>query len=373
MKKLLLFPLMSLIFFGCSNSNTFTLNATTDHENDLKVLLIKIGDDNRPKAIDSTNVVEGKFSFSDSIAVPEMHYIVFDKQRENLPVILEPGEITVKIYKDSVKNSKILGTKSNLDFAKYMKETTDLYTELSKIQFEIRSANVEMDSLVVDDLNNQFESMKNKLTDYELNFIKVNNDSYLSTLILQRMVMQQEIKIEKAEELYNSFTEIIKKTKSSIEIKKNIELIKESLKESPTIGSLAPKFSGPGLDGNIIALDDIKSKVIMIDFWASWCSPCRVENPFLVYLNTKYNTDQFQVVGVSLDRESEKWNSAIESDKLDSWIHISHLKFWGEPIAKLYNVRQMPTTFVLDKNKRVIGMNIKGDELDKLILKQLSL
>jgi len=185
--------------------------------------------------------------------------------------------------------------------------------------------------------------------------------------------MQQEIKIEKAEELYNSFTEIIKKTKSSIEIKKNIELIKESLKESPTIGSLAPKFSGPGLDGNIIALDDIKSKVIMIDFWASWCSPCRVENPFLVYLNTKYNTDQFQVVGVSLDRESEKWNSAIESDKLDSWIHISHLKFWGEPIAKLYNVRQMPTTFVLDKNKRVIGMNIKGDELDKLILKQLSL
>lgn len=373
MKKLLLFPLMSLIFFGCSNSNTFTLNATTDHENDLKVLLIKIGDDNRPKAIDSTNVVEGKFSFSDSIAVPEMHYIVFDKQRENLPVILEPGEITVKIYKDSVKTSKILGTKSNLDFAKYMKETTDLYTELSKIQFEIRSANVERDSLVVDDLNNQFESMKNKLTDYELNFIKVNNDSYLSTLILQRMVMQQEIKIEKAEELYNSFTEIIKKTKSSIEIKKNIELIKESLKESPTIGSLAPKFSGPGLDGNIIALDDIKSKVIMIDFWASWCSPCRVENPFLVYLNTKYNTDQFQVVGVSLDRESEKWNSAIESDKLDSWIHISHLKFWGEPIAKLYNVRQMPTTFVLDKNKRVIGMNIKGDELDKLILKQLSL
>jgi len=364
---------MSLIFFGCSNSNTFTLNATTDHENDLKVLLIKIGDDNRPKAIDSTNVVEGKFSFSDSIAVPEMHYIVFDKQRENLPVILEPGEITVKIYKDSVKTSKILGTKSNLDFAKYMKETTDLYTELSKIQFEIRSANVERDSLVVDDLNNQFESMKNKLTDYDLNFIKVNNDSYLSTLILQRMVMQQEIKIEKAEELYNSFTEIIKKTKSSIEIKKNIELIKESLKESPTIGSLAPKFSGPGLDGNIIALDDIKSKVIMIDFWASWCSPCRVENPFLVYLNTKYNTDQFQVVGVSLDRESEKWNSAIESDKLDSWIHISHLKFWGEPIAKLYNVRQMPTTFVLDKNKRVIGMNIKGDELDKLILKQLSL
>jgi len=373
MKKLLLLSLLSLFIFSCSNTSTFTLEATTDHENDLKVLLIKIGDDNRPKAIDSTNVFEGKFSFSDSIAIPEMHYIVFDKQRENLPVVLEPGKITIKIYKDSIKASKISGTKSNLDFAMYMNETTDLYTELSKIQFEIRSANIERDSMVVDDLNDQFESMKTKLTDYELNFIKVNNDSYLSTLILQRMVMQQEIKIEDAEELFNSFTEIIKKTKSSVETKKNIELIKESLKESPTIGSLAPKFSGPSLDGTSIALDDVKSKVIMIDFWASWCAPCRVENPFLVYLNTKYNTDQFQVVGVSLDREREKWVSAIESDFLDNWIHVSNLKFWAEPIGKLYNVRQMPTTFILDENKRVIGMNLKGKELDKLISKQLSL
>lgn len=373
MKKLLLFSLLSFFFFGCSNQTTFTLDATTDHENDLKVFLIKIGDDNRPKAIDSTNVAEGKFSFSDSIAIPEMHYIVFDKQRENLPVILEPGKITVKIYKDSVRTSKVSGTKSNEDFAKYMIETTDIYTELSKIQFEIRNANIEMDSMVVDDLNDQFESMKAKLTDYDLNFIKVNNDSYLSILILQRMVMQQEIKIEEAEEFYNNFTEIIKITKSSIETKKNIELIKESLKESPTIGSLAPKFSGPGIDRNIITLDEVNSKVIMIDFWASWCAPCREENPSLVYLNTKYNTDQFQVIGVSLDRDNEKWISAIESDKLDNWIHISHLKFWGEPIGKLYNVRQMPTSFVLDKDKRVIGMNLKGNELDKLILKQLSL
>ncbi len=224
--------------------------------------------------------------------------------------------------------------------------------------------------------NNSFIQSFNIKTGIQLedsNFIKINNDSYLPTLILQRMVMQQEIKFEEAEEFYNNFTEIIKKTKSAIEIKKNIESIKESLKESPTIGSLAPKFSGPSLDGTSIALDDVKSKVIMIDFWASWCAPCRVENPFLVYLNTKYNTDQFQVVGVSLDREREKWVSAIETDFLDNWIHVSNLKFWAEPIGKLYNVRQMPTTFILDENKRVIGMNLKGKELDKLISKQLSL
>ncbi len=373
MKKLLQFYLLTFLFFSCSNSTTFNLEATTDHNNDQKVFLIQIDENNRPKAIDSTLVIEGRFSFSDSISIPEMHYVVFDKQRENLPVILEPGKIIVKVYKDSVRASKVTGTKSNEDFVRYMSETSDFYTELNKIQLEIRNANIMMDSMVVNDLNDQFESMKVKLSDYDLNFIKNNNDSYLPTLILQRMVMQQEIKVEEAEEFYDNFTEIIKKTKSSIEIKKNIDLIKESLKESPTIGSLAPQFSGPGLDGNNITLEDVKSKVIMIDFWASWCAPCRVENPSLVYLNTKYNTDQFQIIGISLDKEKEKWISAIKSDYLNDWIHISNLKFWAEPIGKLYNVRQMPTTFVLDENKRVIGMNLKGDDLENLIKKQLSL
>ena len=107
MKKILLFSLLSFFFFGCSNTATFTLDATTDHENDLKVFLIKIGEDNSPNGSFTINEREGKFSFSDSIAIPEMHYIVFEKQRENLPVILEPGKITVKIYKDSVITSKM--------------------------------------------------------------------------------------------------------------------------------------------------------------------------------------------------------------------------------------------------------------------------
>lgn len=373
MKRIILLLLFCFTALSCSNSATYTLEANTDHDEDQKVFLIKIGDDNSPKAIDSTIVKQGKFSFTDSITIPEMHYVVFDKQRENLPVILEPGKVNAKIYKDSIRTSKVTGTKSNEDFAKYMKETSEFYLELSKIQFEIRNANIQRDSMVVDDLNDQFEAMKTKLSDYELNFINVNNDSYLSSLILQRMVMQQEIGVEKAEEFYNNFTDLIKKTKSSIQTKENIELLIESLKESPTVGSLAPKFSGPGLNKNIIALDDIKSKVVMIDFWASWCGPCRNENPFLVYLNSKYNNDQFQIIGISLDKDMESWTSAIENDHLENWVHISHLQFWSEPIAKLYKVRQMPTSFVLDENKKIIGMNLKGNELDNLILKQLSL
>ena len=126
---------------------------------------------------------------------------------------------------------------------------------------------------------------------------------------------------------------------------------------SPTIGSLAPKFSGPNVEGDIIDFENINSKVIMIDFWASWCAPCRVENPHLVSLNSKYKNDEFQIVGISLDRDKESWVNAINEDNLSNWVHISHVKFWNEPIAKLYNITRMPTTFILNSEKRIIAMD----------------
>ena len=119
----------------------------------------------------STKVLEGKFSFSDSISVPEMHYVVFDKQRENLPVVLEPGKINLKVYKDSIRASKVTGTKSNNDFTAYKLKTKDFYSELTKIQNEIRTANFMKDTELIDDLTSQFESLRGKLLKYEESFV----------------------------------------------------------------------------------------------------------------------------------------------------------------------------------------------------------
>lgn len=369
MKKYIYLLLVLIFSYGCTN-NTFTINAETNHDEDLNVFLVKLGESNLPVVIDSTKVFEGKFSFTDSISVPEMHYVVFDKQRENLPVVLEPGTINVKVYKDSLRSSRVLGTKSNDDFTTYKIKTKDFYIELNKVQSEMRNANFAMDTLLLSDLNSQFESLKNKLRTYEESFIVENNDSYLSSLILQRMLMNKEIETEKIESYFLRFTDIIKSTKSSIEIKNKLdELNKDN--ETPSIGSLAPDFTGPGLFAEPLSLSDVKSKVILLDFWASWCAPCRVENPSLVNLKSKYTDDEFEIVGVSLDRDMESWIGAIENDKIKDWVHISNLKFWGEPIAKLYKVIQMPTTFVLDEAKNIIGVDVKGSDLDAMIASQL--
>ena len=310
--------------------------------------------------------------FTDSIVVPEMHYIYFENERENLPLVLEPGTIKIEIFKDSMRSSKITGTKSNEDFFRYVKQTKSFYVELDKIQSELRGTSLS-DSLISNDLKDQFEQMRSKLNDYELDFMNTNNDSYISTLILQRMLTQQEIELENAEKIYENFTDLIKKTNSSKSIKEGIDYLNESKKQSPTIGSIAPDFSGPDLNGNVVDFSDVKSKVIMVDFWASWCGPCRIENPHLVSLNKKYPNDEFQIVGVSLDRDKESWANAINDDGLENWIHVSHVKFWNEPIAKLYNITRMPTTFVLNSEKRIIAMDSKGSDLEKIIIKQLSL
>jgi thiol-disulfide isomerase/thioredoxin len=373
MKRFFALLIVFLSIQACSNNSTFLIEASTDHEDGKKVFLIEIDPANRPQAIDSTEVYEGKFSFTDSIIVPEMHYVYFDKQRENLPVVLEPGTIKIKVFKDSIRSSEVTGTKSNLDFSKYLNDTSGFYQELNKIQSEIRNATINQDSIITSDLKEQFEEVRLKVLDFEINFISNNNDSYISSLILQRMLMQQEIELDKAEKLYENFTDLIKLTSSSVNIKQGLDYLKESKKESPTVGFLAPNFSGPDLNGDVIDFKDINSKVIMLDFWASWCAPCRVENPSLVSLNTKYNTDEFQIVGISLDRDKESWENAIKEDGLDNWIHISHVKFWNEPIAKLYDITKMPTSFILNSDKKIIGMDVKGADLEKIIIKQLSL
>lgn len=369
MKNYIILLITISFLFSCSN-NTYTINGETNHESNLNVFLVKIGNSNLPVMIDSTIVSEGKFSFTDSISIPEMHYIVFDKQRENLPVVLEPGTINLKIYKDSIRASKVSGTKSNEDFTTYKSKTKDFYDELTKIQNEIRTANFMKDTVLIRDLTTQFESLRTKLLQYEESFIVENNDSYLSSLILQRMLMNQELEFETIESYFSRFTEIIKKTKSSKEIKNRINEVIES-KNAISIGSTAPDFEGPGLDGEPISLSDVKSKIILLDFWASWCGPCRIENPDLVKLKNKYSSNEFEIVGISLDRDRDSWINAIKNDNIENWVHISNLKFWGEPIAKLYKVIQMPTTFLLDENRNVIGKDVKGIDLENLISEHL--
>lgn len=370
MKKLLL--LLVIVLYSCSNKTEFTLSVSSDIDSDEMAYLVQYKE-NVPVLKDSMSVVDGKFVFSDSIVVPEMHYIFFKNIKGNIPVVLEPGNINITLYKDSIRSSKITGTKSNDDFKLYIDQSSSLINELNNIQNEINYNIALNDSLLVDDLEKQFVDMRNKLTDYEFNFMKDNNDSYISALILQRMVFERSIDYDQADSIMNTFDQSLKLTSPYTAVEKIIENFKLSNTEAPRIGSFAPKFSGPGLNGEVISLDGINSKYILIDFWASWCAPCRVENPGLAELLTRYSKDDFSILGVSLDMNMASWKKAIEMDGIESWVHISNLKYFNDPIAKLYDISAegIPSSFLLNPERKIIARNIKGEDLEFVLNAEL--
>ncbi len=135
-------------------------------------------------------------------------------------------------------------------------------------------------------------------------------------------------------------------------------------------GSPAPEISLPDPDGNTVTLSSFKGKVVLIDFWASWCNPCRKENPNMVRIYNKYHSRGFEILGVSLDKTKESWVKAIADDKL-SWTHCSDLKFWQSEAALTYNVSAVPYTVLIDREGKIIAKGLRGDELEARLEKIL--
>jgi thiol-disulfide isomerase/thioredoxin len=153
--------------------------------------------------------------------------------------------------------------------------------------------------------------------------------------------------------LYEKLSDRIQKTKSAKNIQKLLYPPEEDI-EFPGVGQSVSPFEAPNPQGDIVALDDVRGELTVIDFWASWCKPCRDQSPALVQMHKTYADKGVAFISVSLDRNASSWTQAIASDNLD-WTHVSNLKYWQDPIAKLYNVRSIPELFLIDESGRVLA------------------
>ena len=129
------------------------------------------------------------------------------------------------------------------------------------------------------------------------------------------------------------------------------------------IGSMAPDISLTSPDGKVVKLSSLKGKVVLIDFWASWCGPCRAENPAVVGIYNKYKSKGFEIFGVSLDTDPAKWKAAIAKDNL-TWFHVSDLQGWSSSAAQLYKVNSIPFTVLLDKDGRILEKGLRSHQLE---------
>lgn len=377
MRNLFLVTLL-ILFVSCqSTSGDYTINISADVEDDHQIFLVNFDESNKPNVIDTLYVKDGLTSYSGVSKLPDYQSLWVNGIRGSVPVFVEPGEITVELYKDSIQASKVSGTKTNVAFKRYIDEINPLFKSFYDIQNEMRNAMVSRDSLGYKDLEEQLKEMETKFNDYQIDYTKSNPDSYISAMVLIQLVMNKAIENEAAYEIYNGFSKTIKKTKSAVKIyelvaPKEAEETEEAAQDGEVnVGDKAPDFSAPNPNDIAVSLNTSLGKLTVLDFWASWCGPCRVDSPNLVKVYNTYKDKGLAIVGISLDQQKESWKKAIDNDKLD-WTHVSYLKRWDDPIAAIYGVRSIPQLFLLDENGVVIAKERHATDfipvLEKILL-----
>ena len=321
------------------------------------------------KTTDTAIVSNGSFSFRGKINGVEMRTLTIDGLNGQTNIVLEPGKIQVTIYKDSIFSSTSVGTPNNDVFDDYKKQYKKQYNIISSLRDSIlKLAN---NPIILKQLNIKMKSQKILLKNFGFNFIKTYPDSDFSLTLLNSALGQKGFDIDLAKEAYDKINISIKtKTVENQIISNQIKtkLNKAKKTELVKIGEKVPAFSGPNSKGILLDLNKIKGKVTIIDFWASWCKPCRIENPNLVNLYDKYHDNGLEIISISLDSETQRlaWIKAIEKDQLN-WFNISTLKSWNDPIAQLYGVNSIPATFIIDQDGVLIDKQLRGSQLDERI------
>ena len=373
MKKLLfrLFSLSYLLFLSScgSSDNQFELIGNADVSDGTMIYVLQADQNNQPYIKDSTSVQSNSFKFKGISSTPQISYIQVQGVNGYVLAILENGDIKADIYKDSISKSKVYGTKSNDDFIKYKSETKSLVDVMNNISSDAQNAIMSGDVVTAMELEKEYNSKEREVMLYEWDFIVDNLDSYMSALLLEVFMIENKVSKDSIIDVYESFSNRIKVS----DVGKNIADLLSQFEDPIEVGEIAPDFTAPSIDGPDITLSNVllDNKVTLLDFWAAWCRPCRIENPNLVRLHKKYKDAGFDIIGVSLDRTREQWEQAVIDDNLP-WTQVSNLNFWNDPVARRYSIRAIPQSYLLNKDGLVMGKNLRGQELEDRILSLLN-
>lgn len=374
-KKIVFLSLIVCLFSCKEEQNGYEINASVDSSANNQVAQLFRMDNSNRIIEDSTTVKDGKIVFKGNIESPDIHFITINSINGSLPIILENTKMNITIYKDSLPKSLIEGSKENDITKKYIKEAKFLSVLNKKLMERSKKAQQSGSPEAMAAIRTSYDSFIKVAIDFDKAFIKENGDYTFAAITLERIVRGNSSSTEEIEELYNSFSEKVKQSNPAKKVETYIKDNKNKKKSVPAIiGNIAPDFSGLTPEGKTLSLNDVKSKVTIIDFWASWCKPCRRENPNVVKLYEKYHDKGLEIIGVSLDNNGQKnrWVKAIEQDGL-TWPQISNLKGWKEPVAVQYGVRSIPATFILDKTGKIVATRLRGKALEDKVEELLSL
>jgi len=329
---------------------------------------------------------EGTFSLTRKIEFPSFYLLKTD-QSNFLTMLLEPGQkIELNAYSDSLNYpNNISGSRGTELMIEYNKKLRKTIKELSGLRtIYLQNLGSPQLAAVMDQLDSTAQIYLNDINSYTKRYIKDNLTSLVSLVALYQQVapgeyvlhpekdLQYFISVDSSMSILYPDYEPVKSLHQQIQ--KLVSDAKAQDLVSPVAieGGEAPEITLTSPEGDTIKLSSTRGTVVLLDFWASWCSPCRKENPNLVKAYNLYHSKGFQIYQVSLDKTRDAWIKGIKDDHLEKWIHVSDVKYWNSIVVPLYRIESIPANFLLDKEGRIIASNLRGEMLQSKLAQLFS-
>jgi len=308
---------------------------------------------------DSARIIVGRFTFSGKTATPLLSYLTIKGSHagEMTSLFLENGTTTITAVADSLKSAKISGGAAESEYLQFLSDTKIFDDKENALESASESAGD--NKAVQDSLSKAGDSVELSRTAFTKQYIKAHPASFVAAEQI-KLLYSYNPDVKAFDSAYNGLDQTVKQ---SVVGRKIAEMLATDKKTD--VGQVAPDFTLADVNGNPLKLSDYaKGHVVLLDFWASWCGPCRGENPNVVKAYQAFHDKGFTVLGVSLDEKKEAWVKAIGDDHLN-WGQVSDLKGWSSDVASLYGIRGIPMNYLLDKEGKIVAKGLRGDALDK--------
>jgi peroxiredoxin len=361
-------PMVLLAQAKWKGEQSFTIQGTvTALQKPAKVYLnIRRCGDNK---LDSTEVKEGKFSFSGMLAEPTIANLLLKVQdpgqadnpgsnkTDLLTLFLDKGNMVITT-EDSISHATVTGSVANADYTRLNELLKDVNGRLAELEQQYRQLYMAEDEEGMKKLEPQFDELEAQQKQILGDYLKNNSNSPIALFVLNKYA-DYEIDLAEIEPMFNRLGKHIRSTPSGKDFATGLEAAKKT-----AVGQPAIDFAQPDKDGKNVSLAAYKGKYVLLGFWASWCGPCRAENPNVLKAYSRFREKGFDVLSISLDEKREKWLAAIQADNL-AWTQVSDLKGWKNEVAEKYGIRAIPQNLLIDPKGNIIAKNLRGDALER--------